>query len=55
VPESYSEETDWQDHSLRVIEKIINQGFDKIEVKVGGKSISEDQQHIVLIQTLLQV
>ncbi|MDQ0899028.1 MULTISPECIES: mandelate racemase/muconate lactonizing enzyme family protein [unclassified Paenibacillus] len=52
--QSYSEEADWKDHSLRIIEKVLNQGFDKIKLKIGGKSISEDQQHIVLVQTLLQ-
>lgn len=52
--QSYSEEADWQKHSLRAIEKVIHQGFDMIKVKIGGKSISEDQQHINLVQTLLQ-
>lgn len=52
--QSYSEEANWQKHSLRAIERAINQGYDKIKVKIGGKSIFEDQQHIVLVQNLLQ-
>jgi D-galactarolactone cycloisomerase len=52
--QSYSEEANWQKQSLRAIEQVMNQGFDKIKVKIGGKSISEDQQHIVSVQTLLQ-
>jgi D-galactarolactone cycloisomerase len=52
--QSYSEEIDWQEHSLKTVEKAVNQGFEKIKVKIGGKSIVEDQQHILFIQTLLQ-
>lgn len=52
--QSYSEEIDWQKHSLRDIEKAIQQGFDKIKVKIGGKTISEDQQHIISVQKLIQ-
>ncbi|NOU98708.1 mandelate racemase/muconate lactonizing enzyme family protein [Paenibacillus planticolens] len=52
--QSYSEETNWQKHSLKAIEHAIHQGFDKIKVKIGGKSIPEDKQHIESVQTLLQ-
>ncbi|MBP1964103.1 mandelate racemase/muconate lactonizing enzyme family protein [Paenibacillus aceris] len=52
--QSYSEERHWQKASLSGIEQVINQGFNKIKVKIGGKSISEDQQHIVMVQNLLQ-
>jgi len=52
--QSYSEETDWQKHSQKIIEEAIERGFNKIKVKVGGKLISEDQQHIVRIQNMLQ-
>lgn len=52
--QSYSEEANWQKHSLSAIEQAINQGFDKIKVKIGGKSIPEDQQHIKMVQALLQ-
>lgn len=52
--QSYSEETQWQKASLGGIEQVINQGFNKIKVKIGGKSISEDQQHIVMVQNVLQ-
>ncbi|NOU88226.1 mandelate racemase/muconate lactonizing enzyme family protein [Paenibacillus sp. LMG 31460] len=52
--QSYSEEANWQKHSLRAIEQAIIQGFDKIKVKIGGKSILEDQQHIEMVQSLLQ-
>ncbi|KRE45919.1 mandelate racemase/muconate lactonizing enzyme family protein [Paenibacillus sp. Soil724D2] len=52
--QSYSDEANWQKHSLKAIEQAIHQGFDKIKVKIGGKSIHEDQQHIKMVQTLLQ-
>lgn len=52
--QSYSEDTDWQNHSLSGIEDAINQGYEMIKVKIGGKSIVEDQQHIASVQALLQ-
>lgn len=52
--QSYSEEMYWQRHSLSMIEKAVNQGFEQIKVKIGGKSIAEDQQHILFMQSLLQ-
>lgn len=52
--QSYSEELDWQKHSLNEIDKAISQGFDKIKVKIGGKSIFEDQQHVISVQNILQ-
>lgn len=38
--QSYSEHKDWQKHSLEAIEQTVNQGFDKMKVKIGGKSIA---------------
>ncbi|MGZ9584301.1 mandelate racemase/muconate lactonizing enzyme family protein [Paenibacillus marinisediminis] len=51
--QSYSEDTDWQRQSLAAIEKSVNQGFEKVKVKIGGKSIAEDQEHITTLQSLL--
>ncbi|MDD9270526.1 mandelate racemase/muconate lactonizing enzyme family protein [Paenibacillus sp. GCM10023248] len=52
--QSYSDESHWQKVSLSGIEQAINEGFNKIKVKIGGKSISEDQQHILKVQEVLQ-
>lgn len=52
--QSYSEGPDWQKCSLGAIEKVVAEGFNKIKVKIGGKSIAEDQQHVLSVQALLQ-
>jgi L-alanine-DL-glutamate epimerase-like enolase superfamily enzyme len=52
--QSYSEDMDWQKHSLTAVEKAVNQGYKEVKLKIGGKSIVEDQQHINLVQSLLQ-
>lgn len=51
--QSYSEGADWSEQSLRAIHHAISDGFTKIKVKIGGKSIAEDQQHIDSVQALL--
>jgi len=52
--QSYSEDKDWQKHSFEIIEHAVNQGYKQTKVKIGGKSIVEDQQHIISVQALLQ-
>lgn len=52
--QSYTAYPDWQNHSLRAIETVIAKGFSKIKLKIGGKSIAEDQSHIREVQALLQ-
>jgi L-alanine-DL-glutamate epimerase-like enolase superfamily enzyme len=52
--QSYTEEADWQKHSLRAIEKAVAEGFSRIKLKIGGKSIVNDQHHISEVQSLLQ-
>lgn len=51
--QSYSEEADWKQRSLQQVEKALNDGFDKIKLKIGGKSVAEDQQHVREVQRLL--
>jgi D-galactarolactone cycloisomerase len=48
--QSYSEEEDWRKHSLSLIQKEIDNGFQMIKVKIGGKTVKEDQEHILSIQ-----
>ncbi|MFD0710926.1 mandelate racemase/muconate lactonizing enzyme family protein [Paenibacillus sp. GCM10027626] len=52
--QSYSEDLNWQKNSLALIGQAIHAGFDKIKIKIGGKTIAEDQQHINSVQALLE-
>jgi D-galactarolactone cycloisomerase len=51
--QSYTEQGDWQEHSLHLVEQAIEHGFTSIKVKVGGKPFNEDLIHIEKIQDLL--
>jgi D-galactarolactone cycloisomerase len=52
--QSYSEREDWIHHSLQIIEQAIDSGFNKIKVKIGGKTLQEDQAHIESVQKVLE-
>ncbi len=52
--QSYTDDSNWQRYSFRGIEKAVNEGFGSIKLKIGGKSITEDQHHIGQAQVLLQ-
>jgi D-galactarolactone cycloisomerase len=52
--QSYSEKEDWIKHSLELVEQAMNSGFKKIKVKIGGKTLQEDQAHIQSVQSLLE-
>lgn len=52
--QSYSEEEDWQQRSLRAVEQAVSEGFSRLKLKIGGKSIAEDQRHINRVQGLLE-
>ncbi|PLR91139.1 mandelate racemase/muconate lactonizing enzyme family protein [Bacillus sp. T33-2] len=48
--QSYTDKTDWIDHSLQAVEKTMRNGFNQLKVKVGGRMIKEDFMHIEKIQ-----
>lgn len=48
--QSYTEGPEWAKASLQHIEKNLNFGFSKVKLKIGGKSIQEDQAHIRDVQ-----
>jgi len=52
--QSYGEEDDWQKKSLSLVEQAVADGFCKLKVKIGGRTIKEDQQHIRSMQEMLQ-
>jgi D-galactarolactone cycloisomerase len=52
--QSYTQQTDWISRSLERITHRVSQGFTAIKVKVGGKSLVEDQQHISQVLQLLE-
>lgn len=51
--QSYTDDSSWQKESMGAIERAVIQGFGKIKVKIGGKSVNEDQQHIASVQAIL--
>lgn len=51
--QSYSDQEDWAQHSLDLVEKAVNSGFNQVKVKVGGRTYKEDQSHILNLQDLL--
>ncbi|SEN13729.1 mandelate racemase/muconate lactonizing enzyme family protein [Lihuaxuella thermophila] len=48
--QSYSEDADWMNHSLHLVEQSVLDGYKQVKVKVGGRSLQEDQKHIRLLQ-----
>ncbi|TDF95092.1 mandelate racemase/muconate lactonizing enzyme family protein [Paenibacillus piri] len=52
--QSYTDGSDWTKQSLLSIERAIADGFGMVKLKIGGKSIACDQQHISDAQALLQ-
>jgi D-galactarolactone cycloisomerase len=52
--QSYSEDLDWEGHSIRLVERAVGDGFTRVKVKIGGKTIEEDQRHIAGLQSKLQ-
>ncbi|WP_307891661.1 mandelate racemase/muconate lactonizing enzyme family protein [Bacillus swezeyi] len=50
--QSYSDRTDWINHSIQLIEKSVRNGFDTVKLKVGGRPFSEDLAHIQAFQKM---
>ncbi|MGC5325639.1 mandelate racemase/muconate lactonizing enzyme family protein [Brevibacillus sp. SYSU BS000544] len=52
--QSYADEENWQmNHSLSHVGKTLQEGYQMIKIKIGGRSIQEDQEHVELIQELV--
>lgn len=52
--QSYWDTADWQKKSLALIEQAVADGFCMLKVKIGGRTIKEDQRHIRSMQEMLQ-
>lgn len=52
--QSYSEDPEWPKQSLLAVEEAAKDGFTRMKLKIGGKSISDDQKHINKVQGLLE-
>lgn len=52
--QSYSDRTDWQQKSLNAIDDALQSGFRLFKLKIGGKSVEEDQKHVRQALNLLQ-
>lgn len=48
--QSYTPEPDWPHVSRKMAEKAVAEGFTQLKVKIGGRSLAEDQQHIEQLQ-----
>lgn len=52
--QSYTPTQEWQKVSLNRVQAALEQGYDKVKVKIGGKSIKEDMDHIEKLQDMLE-
>jgi len=52
--QSYTEDERWIQHSAELVSKSVQSGFTQVKVKIGGKTIKEDQQHIEYLQNMLE-
>ena len=52
--QSYRDQVNWIEVSLNGVEQALDQGFNLVKLKVGGKTIQEDQQHIETILRTMQ-
>ncbi|KKI92653.1 isomerase [Bacillus sp. SA1-12] len=52
--QSYSQDKNWVNHSLQLIDQTISKGFDQIKIKIGGRTLQEDFSHIQAIQSMLE-
>ncbi|WNC12800.1 mandelate racemase/muconate lactonizing enzyme family protein [Brevibacillus brevis] len=51
--QSYREQEDWAEQSIRQVTEHVEQGHKRVKVKIGGRSVREDQEHIEkLLKTL---
>lgn len=44
--QSYTDQPDWKEHSLSLVEQALDEGFNTVKVKIGAKTFGEDLQHI---------
>ncbi len=44
--QSYTDEPDWQERSLQQVQQQAEAGFTMMKVKIGGRALKEDVQHI---------
>lgn len=51
--QSYAEREDWMTHSLNQVAAALAVGFTRFKVKIGGRSVREDQAHIVQLMDML--
>jgi D-galactarolactone cycloisomerase len=52
--QSYIDHPEWKQHSCSLVDQVVGNGFKQIKIKIGGRSIREDQQHICMVQKEFQ-
>ncbi|MBG9944886.1 mandelate racemase/muconate lactonizing enzyme family protein [Brevibacillus formosus] len=51
--QSYRETEDWMQQSWKQVSQQVDDGFKMVKVKIGGRSVQEDQTHIEKLMNLL--
>ncbi|TKI54709.1 mandelate racemase/muconate lactonizing enzyme family protein [Brevibacillus antibioticus] len=51
--QSYRESEDWMQQSWKQVSQQVDDGFKMVKVKIGGRSVREDQTHIEKLMNLL--
>ncbi|MFF0825586.1 mandelate racemase/muconate lactonizing enzyme family protein [Brevibacillus sp. NPDC003359] len=51
--QSYRETEDWMQQSWKQVSQQVDDGFKMVKVKIGGRSVQEDQKHIEKLMNML--
>ncbi|WP_412846706.1 mandelate racemase/muconate lactonizing enzyme family protein [Brevibacillus sp. 179-C9.3 HS] len=51
--QSYREKEDWMQQSWKQVSQQVDDGFKMVKVKIGGRSVQEDQTHIEKMMSML--
>lgn len=51
--QSYTDSPDWINHSIKIVEKALNDGFGHAKIKVGGRAFHEDLEHVISIMDMV--
>ncbi|GAB7386803.1 mandelate racemase/muconate lactonizing enzyme family protein [Bacillaceae bacterium] len=52
--QSYTPREAWIEESVRQVERAVSEGFLRVKVKVGGRTLPEDEKHILSLQSVLE-
>lgn len=52
--QSYTDRSDWIQHSLTQVERSLSAGYSRVKVKIGGRPLQEDMKHIEGVMQLTE-